>query len=161
MSAAADFLPRMTRISRISFLPSVLSVKSVVHFLQQSSAFRSGTFWQNVLYPFFWMRSLRLSSTRPKLQRGHEYQSRAFWQFVLGVDFQSIYPAEHNWRLACWRRRLACANFCTARATRIWALLICFHGSWKVRGSETLPTKGGTPVLSRTASRVPFGVRDV
>ena len=44
LSEIANFLPRMTRIS---FLSSVLSVKSVVHFLQRP-AFRSGTFWQNV-----------------------------------------------------------------------------------------------------------------
>jgi len=47
-----------------------------------------------------------------------------------------------------------CANLCMARATRIWPVLVCFHGSWKVRGSETLPPTGETPVLPRSASPV-------
>ena len=45
LSEIANFLPRMTRIS---FLSSVLSVKSVVHFLQQRPAFRSGALWQHI-----------------------------------------------------------------------------------------------------------------
>jgi len=51
-------------------------------------------------YPFFWMRSLRLSSARPKLKRGHEYQSRTFWQIALGWTSKGIYHAEHDWHRA-------------------------------------------------------------